>query len=178
MCREHEHALLLEIVKYHLRRLHAFKNQRLRAILEKIRTSSFLFSSFDDILRSSNQISTVSRLIVYSVYQCAVTSCNREEQALSRELRTIQKHLTRQHDIERNRFTQLTFYMIREISVQFFFSSPRTHYFVVRSTQLSRSSFRVSVHFIDIEFTLHASSHRSNTLTQSLQAAYETSQHD
>ena len=183
VCVKHDLCIAFKFFKKHLQRLHEVKEERLRATLIEVAQLQ---------VRDSRQINASidnTFILYFSIdieYRCEYIVCNERKNVLNKNRRTMKKHLTKKHNIEKKEEkTSLTINDFRTICVQSFCA--RNHYrlFVVR-VKRNRNDENASISSIfSIENSIShaiAFSHAINEVFDSMQVKlkqkYERNQRD
>ena len=136
VCMKHDYCLFVNSLKHHLRAIHAVKDERLHATLTKIETLNVKDSRQIHLLVDAL---TISHLTIDTSYRSDLTACKQNTQFVNKHKRAIEKHLSKEHDIDhvksKIKFAAIN---IEVVCVQFLFS--RLYYdafAVVKSIQTS-----------------------------------------
>ena len=130
VCVEHDLCIASKSLKAHLQRLHEVKGERLHATLVEVAQLQ---------VRDPRQTlaSVDSPFILYlsidTGYRCEYIACNGGKDALSKNRRTMERHLTKVHNIENGKGkTSLACNDLRTVCVQSFCTRLNYRLFVVR----------------------------------------------
>ena len=118
ICIEHDYYVALKSLKYHLNSLHEVKDERLRATLIEINT---LQARDSRQALSSLNASIISHLLIDLKYRCDILACKRSKLFVSKSKRIVEKHLSKEHDVDYAKSkTKLIIDNIEKVRVQFF----------------------------------------------------------
>ena len=97
VCMKHDYCLFVNSLKHHLRAIHAIKDERLHATLTKIETLNV--RDFRQIHLLVDALA-ISHLTIDTSYRCDLIACKQNTQFVNKHKRTIEKHLSKEHDID------------------------------------------------------------------------------
>ena len=156
VCMKHDYCFFVNSLKHHLRAIHAIKDERLHATLTKIETLNVKDSKQVHFLVD---VLTISHLTIDTSYRCDLITCKQSTQFVNKHKRAIEKHLSKEHDIDhvKSKIKSVAI-NIEVICVQSLLS--RLYYdafVVVKSIQTSTINFS-AIFFSHAEFASRAKS--------------------
>jgi hypothetical protein len=130
ICIEHDYCVAPKSLRYHLNSLHGVKGERLRAAL--IEANTLQARDPRQALPPLNA-PAIPHLPIDLGYRCGILACKRGKPFVSKSKRTVEKHLSKEHDVGHAKGkTKLTIDNIEEVRVQSFLSFPHYLAFVVQ----------------------------------------------
>jgi len=178
VCREHGYCLTNLTLKRHLGRLHGAKGEPLDAVLEELER---LVIHDPSQVQFPSDGSPIPELPVFPGFQCALTACNNDEDALSQYRPAVEKHQARVHAVGKRKRIKPTPGIIREVSMQSLLPRPYYRPVLVRpdyqqcpSTPLHTNS--LSEGEGSPSPSLHAVAQGSEQLQDFMSTRYESSQ--
>ena len=130
VCVKHDLCIASKFLKAHLQRLHEVKEERLHATL--IEVAQLQMRDPRQILASIDN-SLIFYLSIDIEYRCEYIACNGRKNALNKNRRTMERHLTKMHNIENEKEkTSLACNDLRTVCVQSFCTRLNYRLFVVR----------------------------------------------
>ena len=130
VCVEHDLCIASKSLKAHLQRLHEVKGERLHAALVEV--AQLQVRDPRQTLAPADS-PPILYLSIDTGYRCGYIACNGGKDALSKNRRTMERHLTKVHNIENGKGkTSPACNDLRTICVQSFCTGPNYRPFVVR----------------------------------------------
>ena len=168
VCSEHDSCVFVSIIESHLKKQHKVKEKRLQAVLIEIRTHDIRDSRqvhlFTDIER-------VFELRIEFEFRC--DACIEDNRLISKNRRTIEKHLSSTHDIEnaKNKISVIE-NDVQSICVQFFCFAREYRSFALRFQHFFFSLNDNQISLISFD-SQHADTSMSNRVQTKMNRKYE-----